>query len=125
MKRAGRDRAPAVLRHLLEQLGGNERLRVQLLRFIDVLPMLTRDDHLIAHLQAYFTDQDLPIPALFSGAISHASSWPANHLVAASVRQSIEWIGSRFIAAEDADGLFSMIRRLNSEIWGQVLKVES
>ena len=76
-----RDQAPGFLDHrrwtnlLLDWGTRDERFKVQLFRFVDVLPTLQTDDQFIRILKEYFADQSI-IPAPFRWLLKKVSSNP-------------------------------------------------
>ncbi len=48
---------------IMDRAMHNHRFKVQLFRFIDVLPTLTSTDSLVRHIEEYFTDPDDILPA--------------------------------------------------------------
>ncbi|MDQ6971389.1 MAG: proline dehydrogenase family protein, partial [Mariprofundaceae bacterium] len=97
---------------LMASLAEDDLLRVQLLRFIDVLPALKTDAELVEHIKAYFLDAGLLLPDILNREIKHADQWPAPHIVAPIVRESVEWIGHRFIAGHEPAEAERAIKRL-------------
>jgi RHH-type proline utilization regulon transcriptional repressor/proline dehydrogenase/delta 1-pyrroline-5-carboxylate dehydrogenase len=86
---------------LLQRLMGNERFRVQALRFVDVLPALRDDDDLVRHVQEYFGDEELPLPGVAKWGIEHARGAVAAKVMAGAVRVAMHGLATRFIGGAD------------------------
>lgn len=105
---------------LLARLMADERLRVQVLRFVDVLPALDDDEQLVRHAREYF-DPALLAAALPGGAqrFGPLANWgldhgqgAAAHVIAAAVRAAAQRLARRFIAGDDIDTTLASLRRL-------------
>ncbi|MCC5830464.1 MAG: proline dehydrogenase family protein [Phycisphaeraceae bacterium] len=107
---------------VMTRLMADERLRVQALRFVDVLPALEENDTgLVRHLREYFTHQPkvlagLPLigrrPALLNTLLRHSESGPLAHAISALVRGAAGMMAHSFIAGHDADSILPAIRKL-------------
>ena len=109
------------LRQLAERLAADEALRVEALRFIDVLPTLESDAAVAEHLIDHFAHLATPLPAAIRWALRHAETEPLPHLLAPIVRRSVGWIGTRFIAGETANEALAAIGRLREQGCGSSL----
>lgn len=101
------------LMELAERLAADEALRVQALRFVDVLPALDSDAAVAGHLRSHFAGISEPLPALIRWALRHAETVPLPQLLSPAVRQGVKWIGSRFIAGKTAKEALAAIARLH------------
>jgi RHH-type proline utilization regulon transcriptional repressor/proline dehydrogenase/delta 1-pyrroline-5-carboxylate dehydrogenase len=113
--RAAGSRNERRLTQLARQLAANETLRVQALRFVDVLPMLQNDRALASHLHSHFADISEPLPAALRWAIRHAETEPLPQLLAPAVRSAVKWIGMRFIAGKTVGEVLDAITRLHRQ----------
>ena len=100
---------------LFHKLMDNEQLRVQLLRFVDVLPALISDEDLSKHLHEYLGEEDLPIPGFAKWGIEHAQGSVAAHLAAGAVRTAMHGLAKRFIGGEDVNDAFNTVKHLRNE----------
>ncbi|MEX0886083.1 MAG: proline dehydrogenase family protein, partial [Phycisphaeraceae bacterium] len=105
----------------MEVLMADERLRVQALRFVDVLPALERDDEaLVRHLGEYFLDGELgrvlPVVGRFPWVVGRlraaVDSERSAKWLAPVVRRSAARLGRRFIAGHDAASVLPRLARL-------------
>lgn len=87
--------------------------KANVLRFIDVLPSLTRAADVARHVREYFptTNERLPV-ALRLGARLAAPGLLTQGALAAVIRQSVEHIARQFIAESHAEGAAHVIRTL-------------
>jgi RHH-type proline utilization regulon transcriptional repressor/proline dehydrogenase/delta 1-pyrroline-5-carboxylate dehydrogenase len=93
----------------------NERFRVQALRFVDVLPVLTDDEELVRHLREYFGEEELPLPGVARWGIEHARGTVASHLVAGAVRVALHGLATRFIGGADVKEALHSVEELRRE----------
>ena len=77
---------------------GDERLKGELFRFIDVLPSLSDSAEIARHAHEYLTQPgvDLPSPMRFAVNAGRAVPW----LTAAAARQAVRQMAHTFITAE-------------------------
>jgi RHH-type proline utilization regulon transcriptional repressor/proline dehydrogenase/delta 1-pyrroline-5-carboxylate dehydrogenase len=103
------DETPSVFRKdywmgkVMEWCMQNEAFKVEMFRFVDVFPALTRPEAVAKHLQEYFCrpGQDFPL-ALQWGIKSVSATSIAAKLVAKSIAGNIASMGRQFIAGRDA-----------------------
>ncbi|UCG14398.1 MAG: L-glutamate gamma-semialdehyde dehydrogenase [Deltaproteobacteria bacterium] len=96
----------------------NEGFKVQLFRFVDVLPYLTTGDSLSRHIQEYFADQDLEIPSVFKWGAKTAGLGGrlTGRMIAGTLRSNIETMARQFIIGQttkDALKTLSKLRKSN------------
>lgn len=84
------------------RLMGDERFRVQALRFVDVLPALEDDADLVEHLRAYFPGKDFLFSGVLRFGLRHLHGPVGNRLIAGAVRAALRRIARRFIGGGDA-----------------------
>jgi len=95
----------------------NEDFKVQLFRFVDVLPYLNTSESLTKHIQEYFggEDQDIP-PVLKWGAKS--TGWGkglAGKLLARSIRFNIESMAKQFIIGENIKQALKTLHKMRKD----------
>ena len=77
----------------------NESAKLQLFRFIDVLPALQEDRDLVRHLREYFEGRDAPYAALLRTALGVARvGWLGEKVVAVMLRETVRRLARRFVA---------------------------
>ena len=102
---------------VLEWAMHNEEFKVQLFRFVDVLPSLPSEAALVRHVEEYFGQSGQEVPAvlrwgsksegLLGGAVSR--------LLAASMKKNIEAMAGRFIMGDNVDQALKTIGGLRRE----------
>lgn len=100
---------------LFQKLMNSEQLRVQLLRFVDVLPALTSDQELSKHLHEYLGEEELPIPGFAKWGIEHSRNPVTAHIAAGAVRTAMHSLAKRFIGGADANEVLHAIKHLRKE----------
>jgi RHH-type transcriptional regulator, proline utilization regulon repressor / proline dehydrogenase / delta 1-pyrroline-5-carboxylate dehydrogenase len=98
---------------LMEWTMGDEAVKVQLFRFIDVLPLLTSAPEIARHLREYFSEaqEHLPSWARLGLRWMPSNGW-AGGLVARGARWNAERLARRFIAGTDAAEAVAAVARL-------------
>ncbi|NIN35218.1 MAG: bifunctional proline dehydrogenase/L-glutamate gamma-semialdehyde dehydrogenase [Gammaproteobacteria bacterium] len=89
----------------IQRIMENEMFRVQALRLVDVLPALNDDVDLVDHLQAYFSDEEFPLPDAVKFGLKHVRSKPTDKVTALAVRKAVQHIAHWFmggVAIRDA-----------------------
>jgi RHH-type proline utilization regulon transcriptional repressor/proline dehydrogenase/delta 1-pyrroline-5-carboxylate dehydrogenase len=77
----------------------NEDAKLQLFRFIDILPALDEDRDLVRHLREYFAGRDAPYAALLRTALGVARvGWLGEKVVAVMLRETVRRLARRFVA---------------------------
>lgn len=81
----------------------HEDFKVQLFRFVDVLPYLNTPESLLRHIREYFASGDMEVPTAFKLGASAAGvgGMLTGKLVGATVRGQIEGMGRQFIIGEN------------------------
>lgn len=104
---------------LAERAMRSEPFRVQLFRFVDVLPALASDAEVIRHLREYLGPYvgELPAPLRWSLALAGIGG-PTAPLVAAVVRQGVTRMARRFIVADNLKDALRVLRRLHDRGMG-------
>jgi RHH-type proline utilization regulon transcriptional repressor/proline dehydrogenase/delta 1-pyrroline-5-carboxylate dehydrogenase len=77
----------------------NEDAKLQLFRFIDVLPALEHDRDLVRHLREYFDGREAPYAALLRTALGVARvGWLGEKVVGVMLRETVRRLARHFIA---------------------------
>ncbi len=91
----------------------NEEARLQLFRFVDVLPTLTSDADVVRHLDEYFAGRPDPFSGLLKVGLGLGRSGPLGQkAVAATLRRTLGQIARTFIAAESPSELVTRAESL-------------
>ena len=94
----------------------NEAFKVEMFRFVDVFPCLTRPESVAKHLKEYFcrSDQDSPL-ALQWGIKSLSHTSIAAKMVAKTIGNNITTMATQFIAGRDAHEALPILTGLRSQ----------
>ena len=103
---------------LMEWTMSDEAVKVQLFRFIDVLPLLRSPADISRHLREYFAEADAHLPAL----VRHALRWLPNdgflgRLLAAMTDISAKRMARRFIAGANLPEALAAIGACDNVRW--------
>ena len=94
----------------------DETLKVQMFRFIDVLPMLKTGEQVARHLQEYFLDHAEIFPIAVQWGLNFASQRSAAaRAVALAVRRNATRMAQRFIAGSTPAEALTAIRKLRRQ----------
>ncbi len=119
--RLSRDRLQG---EMMEWAMADERLKVEMLRFVDVFPTLRTRAEVARHLHEYFVQQGVAAPkALRWGVGLTGPHSPVAPLASAVVRRQMKGFARRFIAGRDADDAIPTLRALRREGTGFTLDV--
>ena len=93
----------------------DEAFRVEMFRFIDVFPYLTRPESIARHLQEYFSRPDLKLPTALQWGVKFVSptSFTAK-MVARSFTDNITNMAGQFILGSTPDEALPALERLRS-----------
>lgn len=116
------DRRPTIfdrrwwLDHLLEWAMSDPSVKVQMFRFVDVLPTLKSSESIARHLQEYFEDvrSHLPLAARLALEVGDADSLLGKAL-AVNARNNVRKMAERFIAGSDSDQVYQSVNRLRRQ----------
>ena len=116
------DRRPTIfdrrwwLDHLLEWAMSDPSVKVQMFRFVDVLPTLKSSESIARHLQEYFEDvrSHLPLAARLALEVGDADSLLGKAL-AVNARNNVRKMAERFIAGSDPDQVYQSVNRLRRQ----------
>lgn len=94
----------------------DESVKVQMFRFVDVLPMLRSHESIVRHLQEYFEDvrKHLPWAARIGLELSQPNS-VLGRALALNARSNARRMANRFIAGSSVEEIHYTVDRLRSE----------
>ena len=104
------------LDHVLEWAMHDESVKVQMFRFVDVLPMLKSHESVTRHLQEYFEEvrEQLPMAARLGLDVSSPNSLLGKAL-ALNARTNARKMAERFIAGESVEEVLQSVARLRKQ----------
>ena len=87
--------------------------KVEMFRFVDVLPTLVNQDQIIRHLKEYFLRSETKLPFWIRSGLSVATNLPiAENLTANLVKKNISQMAHTFITGEDAHQAVKGLRQI-------------
>ena len=97
---------------LMEWSMGNEALKVQTLRFVDVLPALNSSGSVVEHMQEYFKGNEvgLAAPLRFGLNMSRLTPW----LVGPTVKKSVGSMARQFITGRTGAEAVPVLKKIRS-----------
>ena len=102
----------------------DERLKVEMLRFVDVFPTLRDRSEIARHLREYFARQGVATPAVLRWGVNLAAQRSAvAPLANAVIRRQMKGFAQRFIVGRDAADAMGALRGLRREGMGFTLDV--
>ena len=100
---------------MMEWAMTDERLKVQLLRFVDVFPTLRSRDEIARHLREYFVHEDVAVPAALRWGVGLTGQHsPLAPLASAVIRGQMKGFAQRFIVGRDARDAVPVLRALRA-----------
>lgn len=101
---------------MMEWAMKDEDLKVQLFRFVDVLPMLKGSEDIMKHLQEYLNAPGQSFPVIGQWGLNMASaSGLAGKAVAATVKSKIGGMAKKFITGSDVKESSDVIQKLRKQ----------
>ncbi len=91
----------------------NEAFKIQMFRFVDVLPYLKSSDEVARHLKEYFSSQGQEIPSVLGWGLGLGSLAPG--LMAAAIRKNVTQMARMFITGETPEEAFKNLEKMRKE----------
>lgn len=98
---------------LMEWAMKDENVKIQLFRFVDVLPCLKTDDKVLRLLTEYFDDPDQTPILRGIGLISKRGFFP--RIAGRFIRKNVETLARQFIAGSDPDDAWHTVQSLRGQ----------
>ncbi len=109
---------------IMEWAMADERLKVEMLRFVDVFPTLRNRSEIARHLREYFARQGVAAPKALRWGISLTGQHsPMAPLASAVIRSQMKSFAQRFIVGRDARGAIPALKSLRATGIGFTLDV--
>ncbi len=90
----------------------NENFKIQLFRFVDVLPYLNSSESLSRHIEDYFGGDDIPKFMRWGAKGAGLSSMLIGKVVNRTIRSNIEGMAQQFIIGENTDDAMKTIKKI-------------
>ncbi len=100
---------------LLELAMAEPELKVQLFRFIDVLPTLTDSEQLRRHIREYFLADGIKLPGLLQALFGGADGSLTSNIAANLLKKNIISFARTFIAGASADTALPALQKIRNE----------
>jgi RHH-type proline utilization regulon transcriptional repressor/proline dehydrogenase/delta 1-pyrroline-5-carboxylate dehydrogenase len=93
----------------------NEALKVEIFRFIDVFPYLTRPESVALHLREYFCHPGLNLPSPLQWVMkSFAPAFGAAKIITKGIGKNIAGMGRQFIVGKDPEDALPVLEKLRA-----------
>lgn len=98
----------------------HESVKVQMFRFIDVLPMLQDSEQIAEHLQAYFSEGDgldhghFPLLVRLGASLAEPGTMQGR-MIARAIRQNVSRMARRFIAGSNPAEVIETVKGLRAD----------
>ncbi|MBI1312864.1 L-glutamate gamma-semialdehyde dehydrogenase [bacterium] len=94
----------------------DESVKVQMFRFVDVLPMLGHHEQVARHLQEYFEEVDEHLPSAARLFVEHAGpNTVLGRALAVNARSNARRMAERFIAGQSSDEVLQSVTKLRKQ----------
>lgn len=103
------------LGRMMEWVMRDPEFKVDLFRFVDVLPVLHTKDQVAKHIQEYLVQKDRELPKLMGTALKAASFSFARGLAAATIRKNVTEMAQRFIIGQDIKSAAKSLIKLHAQ----------
>jgi len=91
----------------------NHDFKVQMFRFVDVLPVLNESTQVTQHIKEYFLDDEVKIPLSMKTAMNVASTGGIiGKMASATIRKNVESMAEMFIAGENSSKALPALEKL-------------
>jgi RHH-type transcriptional regulator, proline utilization regulon repressor / proline dehydrogenase / delta 1-pyrroline-5-carboxylate dehydrogenase len=91
----------------------NHDFKVQMFRFVDVLPVLNDSTQVTQHVKEYFLDDEVKIPLPMKAAMNVASTGGLiGKMAAGTIRKNVESMAEMFIAGENSEKALPALEKL-------------
>lgn len=100
---------------VMEWVMKDPSFKVDMFRFVDVLPTLVTDDQVAKHIREYLLRNDRDIPMLMSTALKAASFSLGKGIASAAIRKNVKEMAMRFIAGNDITEAAPALKKLHEQ----------
>ncbi len=87
----------------------NEHFKVQMFRFVDVLPYLNSSSEVAKHLKEYFAESGEDLPSVFNFGLGLGSLAPG--IMAGAVKKNVTQMAKMFITGEDPEDALPALKK--------------
>ena len=101
---------------IMEWSMANEQFKIQMFRFVDVLPYLHSGSEVARHLKEYFAEGGDKLPSIFNLGVGVGSLAPS--LMAGAIRKNVTEMAKLFITGENPKDALSVIKKSRKQSIG-------
>src|SRR5262245_30370641 len=91
----------------------NEKFKIQMFRFVYVLPYLNSSEEISRHLKEYFTGEGQEMPSVLGWGLGLSSLAPG--LLASSIKKNVTQMARMFITGSDPEEAFKNVKKMRDE----------
>ncbi len=103
------------LGRMMEWVMKDPKFKVDLFRFVDVLPVLSDKDQVAKHIEEYLLHKDREIPLLMGTALKAASFSFARGMAAAAIRKNVSDMAQKFILGDNLSSAEKALLKLEKQ----------
>src|SRR3990167_7334544 len=100
---------------LMDWVMKDPSFKIDLFRFVDVLPQLESSEQVARHVREYLLKEGRTLPGVISVALKAAASGLTAGIAAKSIRKNISDMAERFILGHDAKSALKELQNLHQE----------
>lgn len=100
---------------MMEWVMKDPSFKVDMFRFVDVLPTLVTDEQVAKHIREYLLKNDRDIPFLMSTALKAASFSLGKSIASSAIRKNVKEMAMRFIAGQDLEDATPVLKKLHEQ----------
>jgi RHH-type transcriptional regulator, proline utilization regulon repressor / proline dehydrogenase / delta 1-pyrroline-5-carboxylate dehydrogenase len=100
---------------ILEWAMKDPSFKIDMFRFVDVLPVLQDKEQVARHIKEYLLQEDRELPMVIKTALKAASGGITAGLGAMAIKKNVTDMANRFIVGEDAKSAVGVLKKLHKE----------
>jgi RHH-type proline utilization regulon transcriptional repressor/proline dehydrogenase/delta 1-pyrroline-5-carboxylate dehydrogenase len=100
---------------ILEWAMKDPTFKVDMFRFVDVLPMLDDKEQVSRHIKEYLLKEGRELPGVMKAALKAASGGIGAGLGAAAIKKNVTEMASRFIVGNDSKSAIGVLKKLHKQ----------
>jgi len=105
---------------LLEWAMKDPDFKIDMFRFVDVLPVLDDKEQVSRHIKEYLLKEGRELPAVMNMALKAASSGLTAGLGAMAIKKNVNEMAKNFIVGEDAKSALGVLKKLHHQKGGGI-----
>ncbi|MCP4499896.1 MAG: bifunctional proline dehydrogenase/L-glutamate gamma-semialdehyde dehydrogenase [Deltaproteobacteria bacterium] len=105
---------------ILEWAMQDQDFKIDMFRFVDVLPVLETTEQVSAHIKEYLLKDGRPLPAVMKLALKAASGGLTAGLGAMTIKKNVNEMAKNFIVGDNAKSAVSVLKKLHHQKGGGI-----